>query len=50
MIEDGVIYGLYRVERLMRLQALRARPRWRRLPSDPGERQAVRTVGRLHPW
>jgi putative transposase len=32
--------GLHRVERLMRLQALRARPRRRRLPPDVGERQA----------
>jgi putative transposase len=31
--------GLHRVERLMRLQALRARPRRRRLPPDMGERQ-----------
>ena len=41
MIEDGVACGLHRIERLMRLQALRARPRRRRLPSDPGERQAT---------
>jgi putative transposase len=41
MIEDGVSCGLHRIERLMRLQALRARPRRRRLPSDPGERQAT---------
>jgi putative transposase len=40
MIEDGVACGLHRIERLMRLQALRARPRRRRLPPDPGERQA----------
>jgi len=40
MIEDGVSCGLHRIERLMRLQALKARPRRRRLPSDPGERQA----------
>ena len=30
--------GLHRIERLMRLQALRARPRRRRLPVDQGER------------
>jgi putative transposase len=41
MIEDGISCGLHRIERLMRLQALRARPRRRRLPSDPGERQAT---------
>jgi len=31
--------GLHRIERLMKLQALRARPRRRRLPPDRGERQ-----------
>jgi transposase InsO family protein len=30
---------LHRIERLMRLQALRARPRRRRLPKDEGDRQ-----------
>ena len=39
MLEDGIACGLHRIERLMRLQALRARPRRRRLPSDRGERQ-----------
>jgi putative transposase len=33
--------GLRRIERLMRLQALKARPRRRRLPSDLGERQVA---------
>lgn len=37
---DGVSCGLHRIERLMRLQALKARPRRRRLPPDLGERQA----------
>ena len=32
--------GLHRIERLMRLQALKARPRRRRLPPDLGDRQA----------
>ena len=32
--------GLHRIERLMRLQALKARPGRRRLPPDLGERQA----------
>ena len=41
LIEDGIACGLHRIERLMRLQALRARPRRRRLPSDPGERLAT---------
>jgi len=38
MIADGVACGLHRIERLMRQQALRARPRRRRLPIDTGER------------
>ncbi len=33
--------GLHRVERLMRSQALRARPRRRSLPKDHGERSAI---------
>src|SRR5438552_19098399 len=37
----GVSCGLHRIERLMRLQALRARPRRRRLPPDLGERQVA---------
>jgi putative transposase len=40
VMADGVSCGLHRIERLMRQQALRARPRRRRLPSDSGERQA----------
>ena len=38
LLADGVSCGLHRIERLMRLQALKARPRRRRLPADPGER------------
>ena len=38
MLADGVPCGLHRIERLMRQQALRARPRRRRLPPDRGER------------
>lgn len=33
--------GLHRIERLMRIQALRARPRRRGLPTDRGERNAI---------
>ena len=33
--------GLHRIERLMRLQALRARPKRRGLPKDRGERSAI---------
>jgi putative transposase len=40
MIALGEPCGLHRVERLMRAQALRARPRRRRLPRDLGERSA----------
>ena len=38
LLADGVACGLHRIERLMRAQALRARPRRRRLPPDNGER------------
>jgi putative transposase len=40
VLADGMSCGLHRIERLMRQQALRARPRRRRLPCDSGERQA----------
>ena len=36
MLAEDIPSGLHRVERLMRLQALRARPRRRRLPPDLG--------------
>ena len=39
LLAEGVDCGLHRIERLMRLQALRARPRRRRLPKDQGDRQ-----------
>ena len=38
VLAEGVSCGLHRIERLMRAQALRARPRRRRRPADPGER------------
>jgi putative transposase len=41
LIAEGIGCGLHRIERLMRLQGLRARPRRRRLPPDCGERQAT---------
>src|SRR6266852_4529670 len=41
LLAEGVSCGLHRIERLMRLQALRARPRRRRLPPDLGERPAT---------
>jgi len=39
LLAEGIACGLHRIERLMRLQALKARPRRRRLPPDLGERQ-----------
>jgi putative transposase len=41
LLAEGISYGLHRIERLMRLQALKARPRRRRLPLDRGERQVA---------
>ena len=41
LLAEGVSCGLHRIERLMRRQALKARPRRRRLPPDLGERQAA---------
>ncbi|MET4375010.1 transposase InsO family protein [Bradyrhizobium sp. LB12.1] len=41
LLEEGVACGLHRIERLMRLQALRARPRRRRLPKDKVDRQTT---------
>ena len=38
VLAEGAICGLHRIERLMREQALRARPRRRSLPSDQGIR------------
>jgi len=40
LLAEGVSCGLHRIERLMQLQGLKARPRRRRLPPDLGERQA----------
>lgn len=37
LLEAGIACGLHAVEQLMRLNALRARPRRRRLPNDTGE-------------
>jgi putative transposase len=41
VLADGVDCGLHRIERLMRQQGLRARPRRRGLPKDHGEKSAV---------
>jgi putative transposase len=47
LLADGVECGLHRIERLMRLQALRARPRRRRLPKDEGDRQITAVPANL---
>ncbi len=41
MLAEGISCGLHRIERLMRENALRARPRRRGLPKDDGERSVV---------
>ena len=41
VLAQGEQCGLHRIERLMRQQALRARPRRRGLPKDRGERSAI---------
>lgn len=47
LLADGIECGLHRIERLMRLQALRARPRRRRLPKDEGDRQIANVPSNL---
>lgn len=39
LLADGANCGLHRIERLMRLRGLPARPRRRRLPKNDGDRQ-----------
>lgn len=41
VLAEGLSCGLHRIERLMRENGLRARPRRRGLPKDTGERSAV---------
>jgi putative transposase len=41
VLAEGVFCGLHRIEKLMRRQAFRARPRRRRLPLDVGERSTA---------
>ena len=41
VLEAGYPCGLHRIERLMRIQALRARPRRRSLPIDRGQRSTA---------
>ena len=47
LIAEGLACGLHRIERLMRQQGLRARPRRRRLPLDLGKRQATAVAPNL---
>jgi putative transposase len=47
LLADGATCGLHRVERLMREEALRARPRRRRLPSDTGDRSQAASVSNV---
>lgn len=41
VLAEGLCCGLHHIERLMRLNALRARPRRRRLPKDVGDRSTI---------
>ena len=41
VLAEGIACGLHRIERLMRLDGLRARPRRRGLPKDDGERSGI---------
>lgn len=41
VLAEGMSCGLHKVERLMRAQALRARPRRRGLPKDEGQRSVI---------
>jgi transposase InsO family protein len=41
LLAEGLSCGLHRIERLMRLHGLKARPRRRGLPKDVGERSVI---------
>jgi putative transposase len=47
LMEAGITCGLHAVERLMKLNALRARPRRRRLPVDTGERPTTELAAKV---
>src|SRR3981189_3648973 len=47
LLAGGGECGLHRIERLMRLPALRGRPRRRRLPQDEGDRQIATVPSNL---
>jgi putative transposase len=44
VLEEGLACGLHRIERLMRINALRARPRRRGKPKDDGERSVIADI------
>ena len=44
VLEEGLACGLHRIERLMRSNALRARPRRRGKPKDDGERSVIADI------
>ena len=44
VLEEGFACGLHRIERLMRINALRARPRRRGKPKDDGERSVIADI------
>lgn len=41
LLAEDLLCGLHRIERLMRLHGLKARPRRRELPKDVGERSVI---------
>lgn len=47
LLANGGTCGLHRIERLMRKEAMRARPRRRRSPPDTGTRPASAPAGNL---
>ena len=44
VLEEGFICGLHRIERLMRQNALKARPKRRGKPGDDGERSVIADI------
>ena len=44
VLEEGLACGLHRIERLMRINALRARPRRRGKPKDDGESSVIADI------
>jgi putative transposase len=40
-VKEAISCGLHRIERLMRQQGLRARPRWRGLTKDQGDGSVI---------